>query len=193
VAAILDDARPGPRVLDLGANTGLFGAHVLREHPSASITAIEPDPANLAVLRRTIAANRAHQHWRVLAACAANEDGRAAFAAGRFGHSRVDAGAAGAIDVCAIDVVPLLEQADLVKMDIEGSEWQVLLDPRFPSSAPPALVLEWHEQGLEGGDARATALGALAGAGYEVLADPRGPYAFGMAWGWRPPAGGEPS
>ena len=46
-----------PRVVDLGANIGLFGAWVLGRYPDATIVAVEADPANAAVHRRTIEAN----------------------------------------------------------------------------------------------------------------------------------------
>ena len=48
---------PGPRVLDLGAGTGKLTATLLAL--GAEVTAVEPDPAMLAELRRTLPAVRA--------------------------------------------------------------------------------------------------------------------------------------
>jgi SAM-dependent methyltransferase len=48
---------PGPRVLDLGAGTGKLTAALLA--PGARVVAVEPDPAMLAELRRSLPAVRA--------------------------------------------------------------------------------------------------------------------------------------
>ncbi|MFF6815544.1 class I SAM-dependent methyltransferase [Streptomyces sp. NPDC012403] len=48
---------PGPRVLDLGAGTGKLTATLLA--PGARVIAVEPDPAMLAELRRSLPAVRA--------------------------------------------------------------------------------------------------------------------------------------
>src|SRR3954471_612258 len=45
---------PAPRILDLGANIGLFGAYALTLWPGARVLGFEPDPANAAVHRRTL-------------------------------------------------------------------------------------------------------------------------------------------
>ena len=46
-----------------------------------------------------------------------------------------------------VDVFPYLAAADLVKIDIEGSEWEILADARFAGIAARVLVLEYHPQG----------------------------------------------
>src|ERR1700757_3441868 len=54
IAAWLDGLA-APRVIDLGANIGLFGLYVFGRWPTASLTAFEPDPTNAALLHKTIA------------------------------------------------------------------------------------------------------------------------------------------
>jgi hypothetical protein len=44
----------------------------------------------------------------------------------------------------AVDVFPMLKDADLVKIDIEGAEWAILTDPRFRELSAAALFLEYH-------------------------------------------------
>lgn len=151
-------------ILDLGANVGLFGAFAATRFPDAQIVAIEPDPSNIELLRRMAGAN--DWDWEVIEAAAAPADGVVPFASGRFTHSRIEEGAA---SVRAVDVMPFLERADLAKVDIEGAEWAILGDERFPSFAPPALALEHHPYLSPGDDPRSAVLRLLNDAGYEVL------------------------
>nr|WP_221377149.1 class I SAM-dependent methyltransferase [Actinoplanes polyasparticus] len=51
------DPAPGPRVLDLGAGTGKLSATLITL--GAEVTAVEPDPAMLSELRRTVPAVQA--------------------------------------------------------------------------------------------------------------------------------------
>ncbi len=53
--ACLDGLRDVGLVLDLGANVGYASAYVLSRWPSAHVVAVEPDPANVAVLRDNMA------------------------------------------------------------------------------------------------------------------------------------------
>lgn len=178
-------ARSPLRVLDLGGNVGLFGAYVLSLFPEARITSLEPDPLNLPLLRRCVASN-APERWTVIEACALNRFGPVSFEGGQFADSHVADAPDSTGTVTGVDVLPLLADADLVKMDIEGSEWPVLLDPRFKDSmGATAFVLEWHTRGCPNQDCRATAIGALERAGYEVLASPIGPWDHGSLWAWR--------
>lgn len=53
------------RVVDLGANVGLFGLKFLAHHADAEIVAFEPDPADAAVLHN----DRRQQSRRTMEAC----------------------------------------------------------------------------------------------------------------------------
>ena len=59
-------------------------------------------------------------------------------------------GGEGGVEVEVRDVLPLLDTADLAKIDIEGGEWPLLEDPRLATAGVRALVLELHQ--LEHGD-----------------------------------------
>jgi FkbM family methyltransferase len=158
VLAALPAGRP-VRVVDLGANIGLFGLKLLAARPDAQIVAVEPDPANARVLRETIEQNDAQPSWRVIEACAAAEDGVRSFVAGEYLTSRIGPGG---IEVRAIDVFPLLEDADLIKIDIEGAERDLLADPRFASLEARVLYLEYHPP-----HSREEIVGLLRAAGFE--------------------------
>jgi len=188
VAALLCALRSPLRVLDLGANIGLFGVFVLGLEPGARITAVEPDPANADLLRRCIAANRPDGGWTLTQAVAANHEGSLPFLAGRFSLSAV-AGPdelEGATLTRAVDALPLLADSDLAKIDIEGGEWAILGDPRFGRCAPGALVVEYHSHRCPQPDPRAAAWELLEDAGYRIHEGARGAGGAGILWGWRP-------
>jgi FkbM family methyltransferase len=175
------------RALDVGANIGMFGLWLLRRQPGATITAIEPDPRNAAVHRQTIERNGLGERWRLIEAAAAAADGTVAFTAGDFVTSR---SGDGTDRVRAVDLFGLLRDTDteLLKLDAEGAEWEILLDARFPGAAPPLLAMEYHPWLCPAPDARATALAALAGAGYDVREMPStAPPGHGSVWAWRDP------
>ena len=179
-------------ILDLGANVGMFGAFAVTRWPAAEVVAYEPDPANATVHERAIAANGLQARWRLVRAAAGARDGEVGFAAGHGASSHLagvpGAGSAAAtIAVPIEDVLGLVAAADLVKMDIEGGEWEILLDPRFAAAPPRALVLDYHAAGCPTDDPGGAALAALAAAGMhtqQLWHDAAS--GVGMAWAWRP-------
>jgi FkbM family methyltransferase len=175
------------RVLDLGGNIGLFGAWFLARYPDSTVTSVEPDPQNLPVLRRCVSLHDAHR-WTVVEACAGTSQGSAQFASGNYADSYVtDGGSNGqpTISVPVMDVLPLLRETDFVKMDIEGSEWPVLLDDRLPSMTARVIVIEWHQRGCPEPNGYDLAHNALTAAGFTLRGDrPEIPH-HGMLWGWR--------
>jgi len=190
------DYRPpaelGPRlkdiekIVDLGANIGLFGAFAAGCWPRAQILAFEPDPDNAAVHARTIELNALHERWKLVQAAAGSHDGNAAFLAGNVALSRLaEAGDRHTIEVPVQDVLAQLAEADLVKMDIEGGEWAILGDPRFRGSPPRTLVLEYHPHLCPSGEPAAIAGSLLAEAGMTVKTMWQRADGHGMLWAWR--------
>jgi FkbM family methyltransferase len=175
-AALADLGRP-LRVLDLGANVGFFALFASRRWPGARIVTVEPDPANVELLRLTRAANGLE--WELVEAAATTFAGEVPFASGRYTVSRIEEGAE---PVAAVDALPYLAAADLAKIDIEGGEWALLRDERFSEAAPRALALEYHPQlARAGGDAEAV----LARAGYSVERALRFSEGHGLLWALR--------
>ena len=166
VAACLDGLGPALRILDLGANVGLFGVFAAGRWPQASVTAVEPDPANLAVLRRCSERSGRGEAWRLVEGAAAAHDGSVAFEAGGESLSRIAPGAGASVR--AIDVLPWLDGIDLLKMDIEGGEWAILDDPRFQAAAPAVTVLEYHPHLCPHLDPRAAVEAVFARAGRRI-------------------------
>ncbi len=175
-----------PRVVDLGANIGLFGAWILGRFPQATILAVEADPANAAVHRRTIDANGLGERWQLVEGFAAAAPGSVRFAAGMHATSRAAEPADEGLDVPAVDVLPELEAADIVKIDVEGAEWALLADPRFARTRPSVVVLEYHEEACPEPDPAKAAEQALRTAGLEVVhAGGKPRFGAGLVWGYR--------
>jgi FkbM family methyltransferase len=173
-----------PTVVDLGANIGLFGLSVLERHPQADITAFEPDTVTAAVLARTIHEN-ARTPWTLVDACAARTDGWVSFESGRFGVSRVVESGLGTTKARAVDVFPYLASADLIKIDIEGSEWSILLDDRFALLPASVIHLEYHGYLCPEPDPRALAERILVASGYSVTQIVETSASDGILVGWR--------
>jgi FkbM family methyltransferase len=178
-ACLLSD---GMAVLDLGGNIGLFGALILSRFPNARLTSVEPDPSNLRIIERCVEANDAR--WQLIRACASADNAPVIFEPAKGAHSRIAAAtSADTINVAAIDVFPLIGSANFVKMDIEGGEWPILLDPRFRDLTPSVIALEWHATGCPGEDAFTMATAALCGAGYRTAGEACD--TVGTIWAWR--------
>jgi FkbM family methyltransferase len=201
------------RILDLGGHVGFFGIFMRGLLPDPSIVSFEPDPRNFASLRRCIEANGLQHRWRAIEACAATADGTVEFQSS-FHLSRVAASSDDSLrefqtrvgdrftflrgtellsaeprEVACRDVFPFLAQADLVKIDIEGAEWEILADHRLAELEAVAIVLEYHPIGAPP-DPEGTLQRELERAGYQVAPSSRGPDA-GTVWAWK--AGGPTS
>lgn len=179
------------RVLDLGANVGLAALFLSRQIGPTTGTAFEPDPRNADLLQRCLSANGLGARWSVVQACAGNRDGVASFLHSQSAVSRVvEHPSIEAMGVPVRDVLDHLDHADLAKLDIEGAEWQVLMDDRFIANAPLAMVVEYHREHCPCDDPRAKVVELLTGAGYvtrEVHFPESAnlPPGQGVIWGWR--------
>jgi FkbM family methyltransferase len=178
----------GPvRILDLGGNIGLFGAFALGRFQVRELTSFEPDPANAAILARTIAINGRQAVWRLQGAAVSNAGGRLRFLPTRGPESRLASLGEDAITVPAVDLFELDHGVDLLKIDIEGGEWTLLGDARLATLGAAVIVIEWHWRFAPGPDPHAAAVALLRAAGYAILADEPDPAAgIGLIWAARP-------
>jgi FkbM family methyltransferase len=161
---------PRPRIVDLGANLGLFIAFILARFPEATVTAFEPDPDSVRLLREGLSQSPYAGQVSLHEACAMVSDGPVNFAGGGHQFSRVThADTEAALTVSGVDVFPFLEGADLLKMDIEGAEWALLGDPRF--GAARNVVMEYHPMLGPDPDPRRLVLELFAARGYRVVVD----------------------
>ena len=181
-----------PTVIDAGANIGLFSVFIADELPTTRIIAYEPDPDNAAVAVRNlsglIATGRVEFHE---AAVGASND-TISFASGLGMNSHVlgrSAGGTGARVVQQIDLLPQMREVGLLKLDVEGAEWEILRDQRLSTSTPRCLVMEWHalHHDVQESQPQAQLMQLLQNSGFTVVSDPPNDVNLvGGLWAWRP-------
>jgi FkbM family methyltransferase len=176
----------GPlRILDLGANIGLFALYALQRWPGSTLEAFEPDPENFALLERTAAP---HRRWRIHEAAVSNTTEPIRFAMGQFAEGRAAVEEDDTITVPCADVFAFAgsQRIDLIKVDIEGGEWPILTDARLAQLPVRVLVMEWHEHRCPHPSPRAYARDLLAAAGFAHQCHERSRFASnGLLWAWR--------
>lgn len=132
--------RPGMVAWDLGANIGYYAIMEAQlVGPTGAVYAVEPSPANVALLRRNVAVNGVGEIVRIEEAAISNRNGDATFHLSERSnvhtlHPRVYGANAPAhltgatVTVRVVDVPTFLlgkRPVDLVRMDIEGHEVEV--------------------------------------------------------------------
>jgi FkbM family methyltransferase len=186
-AAALDGLGHAPVGLDLGGNIGLFGLWMFARFPAGSLTAFEPDPRNARLLSTTIRANRLQERWRLIEAAVGTDSGEVRFAAGEFGTSHITSSPddTGTLTVPLVDVFDHTSAVDLLKIDIEGAEWEILEDTRFGAVPASVIALDYHGQGCPEDDPHRAAERLMTGWGFQVQAVSQESASGGMLWCWR--------
>lgn len=155
--ALLREIPPPRRWLDVGAHAGYFSlmlaARLLQEGVDGwEALLVEPDPR----LRRTIEAGLAQPGLRnrarfLPAAVGAGGVGELPFALRSGMVSSLDAGAAQVAQTVAVPIASEAEIAarlappyDLLKLDVEGAEYDFVRDYGALCRGARALVVEWH-------------------------------------------------
>jgi len=194
-----------PRIVDVGAHIGAAMLFFLERFPTAEVTAVEANPETAVLLRRMLAVNGLEGQCEVRQVAAGVAEGSATMEGSSIlahlvrseahtievidstpGLSRYKDDQLRVADVEVVDIIPVLQGADLVKMDIEGAEWAILRDSRFASLDISALVLEYHPQDAGVLDTAKAVGDLLASAGFTVGEPFEQHGELGMIWAWRP-------
>ncbi len=133
-------------IVDVGANVGYSVVYFCNRYHRAQILAFEPHPIHLNLLKRALVLNRIATSVTLypVAAGVANGEG---FLIDVGSSSRI-AGAndTGDIPVPVADFFEVLgdRTVGLLKLDCEGSEYALIMDPRFAKLRVHAMIMEWH-------------------------------------------------
>jgi len=132
-----------PRVLDCGAHLGLTTLYIRQRYPHARITAFEPDPETLPLLRANLADNGCADVEIVPAALSVAE-GSAVLVSAHDG-SRLETASTEGVSVATVPLSTYLkEPVQFLKMNIEGAELGVLRAARDALASVERMVIEYH-------------------------------------------------
>jgi len=184
-------------IVDVGANIGLFTLYAAREAPEAHIVTIEPFPATCRSLMELVDRNRLGDRVTVLNCAVAGSSGVGAMdcapqmpsqyrrvysstTVGLNANHRGDAGNAQPGDGVIVRTVTLAQaldsakvtNADFVKMNIHGSEYEVLMST--PASALRRLkriAVQYHDLSAEAKIGKNELFEHLRGIGFRLESD----------------------
>jgi FkbM family methyltransferase len=119
-------AQPPRLVVDLGAHVGISVAFFHAAFPRARILAVEPDPATFRLLERNVG-HLPRVELRRVAVGKAHGAGAVVPGAASW-ENRVVASSAGDVEIVTLDELATddAEVPALLKIDVEGAEWDVL-------------------------------------------------------------------
>ncbi|MGA7402970.1 MAG: FkbM family methyltransferase [Candidatus Sulfotelmatobacter sp.] len=175
-------------ILDIGANVGLFSLYAARQAPNARILAVEPFPATFERLLQVVSEHHLTERITCLNCAITGEGGTRLMRSDPLPSQRrslLPVGKSIGIPIQAKTLAELflerdLNRVDLLKMDIEGGEYEVLL-----STSPEVLrtigriALEYH------GDCaphnKVQIFDRLREAGFEVTWDVQDHLGYGVA------------
>jgi FkbM family methyltransferase len=154
---------PNVRVIvDAGANIGTTSTYLLAAYPTATVVALEPDPANFAILVRNLA--RYGSRARCVQAALWDQPTRLTLdRRGGEWSTRVRAARPDEGDVRGTSVSHLLEECglthiDILKMDIEGAEQVVFrADANNWLDRVRVIAIDLHGRDCEAAFSAATA------------------------------------
>ena len=174
-------------IVDAGANIGLFACFAAKTAPQSIVHAIEPMPATYTRLVKTVRANRMDRRIQCHNAALSSHPGEAAMAgasASQMAHVVRDRRPPGSVSVSATTLGAFVERIDvpsidLLKMDIEGSEYDVLhAAPAETLRRFRRIVVEYHKPSTGSRWNTRTLARHLASAGFHLRenADTAGDY-----------------
>lgn len=133
-------------IVDLGSNVGCSCVYWLRQFPSSQITAFEPHPVHVNLLRSNLARNGLTPQVAVHHAAVGSRPGQALLTDQGLSSRVVDGTPLKAYKVPIVDFFSVIGSTpiDILKIDIEGAEYQLLSDERFASLPIKTIVMEWH-------------------------------------------------
>ena len=157
-------------VLDIGANTGVYSLLALSANPSCRVVAWEPFPANYEKLARNVALNglAGRAELRREAACESNVTSFLEPNENWTMHAISSAPSGSAIPVLSTTVDSVIPEGlpvDLVKMDVEGREYEALSGAtRMLAESQPAILIEIQPDC----PTRSQTIALLEGLGYSI-------------------------
>lgn len=150
-------------IIDLGANVGIYALRIKQDNPECKIIALEPSPDTFEVLKRNITTNNCKNIYLVNKAAASYNGtlelrsvdqvsaitGKYIDSIKKEHRSWLKYLSIKSLTVDCITLSKLFEEykiknVDLLKMDIEGMEFEVLDGSKEVLKKIDRIVVEWH-------------------------------------------------
>ncbi len=133
-------------VVDLGANVGFSTLYFLERFQNSRIIGFEPHPLHFEQAQRNLGLNDARDRVELHPFAAGSHNRSMQLSDKGSSSSLIENATGAAVSIQVVDIFPLLrgKKIDLLKMDIEGGEYEILADPRFGELNIGAIVMEWH-------------------------------------------------
>jgi len=207
---LFESAVPDPVIVDCGSNIGLTVHYFKLLYPRSVVIAFEPQPDVFEVLKGNMERNRLSNVTLINAAVV----GKDVEAVSVFSNPDVPG------DLGASTVEPMLrsrgcrlvgtsakavrlsqflpDRVDLLKMDIEGAEYEVLAELGSSLLKVDQILMEYHHAPLAGGTRLSSLIGLLEREGYHCLlrseleaplSRSRERYHRGIVYAYRPASG----
>lgn len=140
-------------IIDIGANVGLATLYFLKEFPGCKIICVEPDPANVETLKKNLELQIKKQQVKVYEAAISNNDGNMFLNSPQLKYnSKLLADDNNDEMNLSVKVLSMnnflkensIEQTDILKIDIEGSEVELFSADVSWLSIVKEVVIETH-------------------------------------------------
>jgi FkbM family methyltransferase len=167
-------------IVDAGANIGMFSVWAARRLPDSRILALEPYPETFAKLQHNLRINQLETRVESVQLALAAQSGERAMPVAAESQTRslvpADLATDGerVVKVPSITLADLIDryklrQIDLLKLDIEGSEWEVLHStPASVLRSIRRIQFEYHEVHVRFGYSTRALFAYLQSAGYRL-------------------------
>ena len=141
-------------IVDLGANVGYSVLYFLHQYPSSQVIAFEPHTSHVRQLERNLLLDGNRDRVKLYAKAAGARTRLMRLTDSQTSSSLTEDHSLGTLPVEVIDIFPLLstKHIDVLKMDIEGGEYEILADERFATLDIQVIAMEWHSRGGGIGD-----------------------------------------
>lgn len=134
---VLELPREPRHIVDIGGHAGYVSVFFALTYPHASIRTFEPDPGNFSILQLNTAAypniatrQVAVSHMSGKASFYASDSSISSSLKARLGTKEV------LVETVTLDDILKTQQADLVKFDIEGTEYELFTHTMLTNSCP---------------------------------------------------------
>lgn len=133
-------------IVDLGANVGFSNLFWLETFPNAEVLTYEPHPSHVELATKNAYLNQAGRRLIIRPVAASTSDGEALLSNEGAESAILKTPAESSVKIRTVDLFRDLSSRsiDVLKIDIEGGEYDLACDDRFRGLQPSIVCMEAH-------------------------------------------------